>query len=195
MDGKDYMLPALANRLTYDDFVNFPDDGLRHELIDGVHYVTPSPVIRHQRVSRDLLVALDTFLKSTDLGEVFSAPLDVVFSYYDVVEPDLLVVLADQSEIVTDKHVSGAPAIVIEILSPGTRRRDEGIKRQLYERCGVREYWIVDADRDLISIERPNEAGPLVPVGQLTASQGNHVVTPLLPGFSLSLSTLFRSAR
>ena len=132
MDGKDAMPTSarLDTRLTYADFVLFPDDGLRHEIIDGVHYVTPSPTRRHQRVSRRLSFALESYLSAhPSAGEMFYAPFDVVMSNWDVVEPDLLVIAGDQQDILTEKNVQGAPALVIEILSPGTRRRDEQIKR------------------------------------------------------------------
>ena len=112
----------LDTRLTYDDFVLFPDDGLRHEIIDGVHYVTPSPTRRHQRISRRLSFALESYLRAhPSAGEMFYAPFDVVMSNWDVVEPDLLVIAGDQQDILTEKNVQGAPALVIEILSPGTR--------------------------------------------------------------------------
>ncbi len=140
MQSWDEVAHGAGARLTYQDFLSFPDDGQRHELIDGEHYVTPSPATKHQRISRELLVALDLYLHQSGLGEVFYAPFDVVLSNYDVVEPDLLVVLDHQRDIVTEQHVRGAPAIVVEILSPGTRRRDQTIKRDLYARVGVREY-------------------------------------------------------
>src|SRR5262245_5980284 len=139
-------------RLTYEDLLNFPDDGQRHELIDGEHYVTPSPNIRHQVLVVRLVTALANHLSQHPVGSVFCAPLDCVFTNFDVVEPDVLVVLGDQHEILTEQNVRGAPAIVIEILSPGTSRRDRGIKRDLYERGGVREYWIVDPVRNSIQV-------------------------------------------
>ena len=79
-------------KLTYDDFVHFPDDGDRHELIDGEHCVTPSPNIRHQQISGDLLAVIWTYLEAYPIGRVFHAPLDVVLSNFDIVEPDLLYV-------------------------------------------------------------------------------------------------------
>ena len=89
MPGSDEVKPADSGvKLTYDDFLLFPDDGKRHELIDGEHYVTPSPNIRHQRISKRLLVLMDVWLQEHPLGEVFDAPLDVRFSMFDVVEPD-----------------------------------------------------------------------------------------------------------
>jgi Uma2 family endonuclease len=142
MGGDDTMQPATKHdtRLTYDDFLLFPDDGQRHELIDGEHYVSPSPSVRHQRLLRRLSTAIDTYLTAhPEAGEVFFAPLDVVLSNYDVVEPDLLVIAADQQDISTEKHVTGPPALVVEILSPGTRKVDEKTKYRLFDRTGVRE--------------------------------------------------------
>ena len=82
--------PRSAVKLTYDDFMQFPDDGRRHELIDGEHYVTPSPNPRHERILGELYLAIGSYLKEHPIGEVFFAPLDVVISKFDVVEPDLL---------------------------------------------------------------------------------------------------------
>ena len=128
-------------KLTYDDFAKFPDDGQRHELIGGRHYLTPSPVTLHQRIVGRLHASLFAFLESRPIGEVFLARLDVVLSDHDIVEPDLLVVLADQPEIVTPKHVRGAPAIVVEVLSPGTRRHDKVRKRRCpYRRARI---WMI----------------------------------------------------
>jgi Uma2 family endonuclease len=181
-----------ARKLTYDDFVNFPDDGQRHELIDGEHYVTPSPATKHQRISGRLFGELYKYFETTAVGEVFHAPFDVVLSFFDVVEPDLLVVLNDQSTIVTDKHVRGTPAIVVEILSPGTRRVDEKIKRDLYERSGVREYWIVDPEPETIAIHRRSTAGAFRRVAVLRKSKDDLFSSALLPGWSIGLTTLFK---
>jgi len=126
----DEMRPTALPKLTYEDFLSFPDDGRRHELIDGEHFVTPSPAERHQRVLLKLVLALGNYFEAAGAGCVYCAPFDVVLSNHDIVEPDLLVILADQQDIVTEKHVRGAPAIVIEILSPGTRSRDETLKRR-----------------------------------------------------------------
>ena len=141
-------------KLTYDDFVLFPDDGTRHELIDGEHYVTPSPNIRHQQISGDLFALIWTYLEAHPLGRIFHAPLDVVFTEFDVVEPDLLYVSNGRApEVVTSQHVRGTP-VVVEITSPGTRKRDETIKPRLYERAGVSKYWVVDSESDVVRICR-----------------------------------------
>ncbi len=146
------MRPSASDvRLTYDDFVLFPDDGKRHELIDGAHVVTPSPNTKHQAVAGNLHGLIWTYLRQRPVGRVFAAPLDVVFSEFDVVEPDLLFVSkARQADVLTAAHVLGAPDLVVEIGSPSTRRRDETVKRRLYQRFGVSEYWVVDPELAVI---------------------------------------------
>src|SRR4051812_43701088 len=155
MAGKDDMKAAPRVRLTYEDFLSFPDDGKRHELIDGEHYATPSPNTTHQAVLGNLCFAIRVWLERNPVGRVFFAPFDVVFTQFDVVEPDLLYMSSGRgAAILTSKHVAGAPELVVEIGSPGTRTRDETIKRRLYERAGVSEYWVVDPDLDLVRVYR-----------------------------------------
>ena len=106
-------------RLTYDDLLLFPEgDGLRHEIIDGVHYVTAAPNLRHQDLVGRLHLAIGNFLAAhPDVGRVFLSPVDVVFSRHDVVEPDLVFIAGDQTNILTETNIQGAPAIVVEIVS------------------------------------------------------------------------------
>lgn len=182
-------------RLTYDDFVLFPDDGKRHEIIDGVHYVTPSPNLRHQALVGRIFFEITLYLRSRPgAGQVFPSPLDVVLSFYDVVEPDLLFVAGDQTAILTEKNVQGPPALVVEVLSKGTRKRDAQIKRRLFERTGVREYWLVDPELDTVQVFRPGAQRRLVRVDELTAEDGHTLTTPLLPGCAIDLRGLFRPA-
>ena len=192
----DEMRPTALPKLTDEDFLSFPDDGRRHELIGGDHCVTPSPSVSHQRASRNLLTALHQHCRESGHAEVFEAPLDVLLSMHDVVEPDLFVVLSEQQEILSENNVRGAPAIVIEILSPGTRARDETLKRDLYARAGVREYWMVDPDARAIRVCRWPAAGQPGPVTDLAAAAGDALTSPLLPGFALEVAGLFaESAR
>jgi len=180
-------------KLTYDDFVQFPDDGLRHELIDGGHYVTPSPNTKHQSVSINLTVLIGSWLERNPIGRLFHAPFDVVFSTYDVVEPDLLYLSNERaSDALTPLHVRGVPELVVEIGSPGTRRRDETIKRRLYDRTGVSEYWIVDPEIDTIRVYR-REAKTFARVVELSAEARDVLTTSLLPGLEIPLSRVFRA--
>ncbi len=182
--------PRPDTRFTLADFMRFPNDGKRHEIIDGEHYVTPSPNMRHQAISGRLFLAIGNFLAANPhLGRVFYAPFDVILSNHDVVEPDLLVIAADQLDILTPKNVRGAPAIVVEVLSPGTRRVDKIRKRRLFERSGVREYWLVDPELDLIKVFRLGADESFPRAIELT---GDDVLqTPILPGLAVALADLF----
>ncbi len=179
-------------RLTYDDFLLFPDDGKRHEIIDGEHYVTPSPNRRHQQLVGRLHARIAWHLEThSSAGEVYLAPFDVVLSFHDVVEPDLLFVAADQKDILTDKNVQGPPALVIEVLSKSTRKRDAQTKRRLFERTGVREYWLVDPELDTVQVFRPVD-GRLQRVAELSAEDDHSLTTPFLPGCAIGLRDLFQ---
>jgi Uma2 family endonuclease len=185
--------PAADMRLTYDDFLLFPDDGKRHELIDGVHYVTPSPRLRHQDLVGRLYGEICLHLRGhPDAGRMFVGPLDVVLSHYDVVAPDLLFIARDQADIMTEKNIQGAPALVVEVMSKSTRKRDAHIKRRLFEQVGVREYWLVDPELDTVQVFRPTAEARLVRVEELTAEDGGTLTTPLLPGCGIDVRTLFR---
>jgi Uma2 family endonuclease len=192
MGRPDDMQTARAEpiRYTYEEYLAFPDDGRRHELIDGEHFVTPAPLRRHQQLSMRLGFALESWCREHAIGEVYAAPLDVILSDVDVVEPDLLFVSHERAEIL-GKWIHGAPDLVIEILSPSTRRVDEITKRQLYERVGVREYWVVDGEIEVVKIYRRQEGGSFPRVAELSREEGQSLTTPLLPGFSLPLAELF----
>jgi Uma2 family endonuclease len=197
MAGSDPMTPSNPGvppvKLTYDDFVLFPDDGMRHELIDGEHYVTPSPNTKHQRISINLTVLIGGWLERHPVGELFHAPFDVVFSRFDVVEPDLLYLSnARAADVLTPLHVRGVPELVIEIGSPGTRKRDETIKRQLYDRMGVSEYWVVDPEIDAIRVYR-RDGDVFARMVALTASAGDVLTTALLPGLEIPLMRVLRA--
>lgn len=187
------MNPASPGlKLTYDEFLLFPDDGKRHELVDGEHYVTASPNLRHQRISGTLFAFINSWLEEHSIGRIYYAPLDVVFTNFDVVVPDLLYLSNERmSRIATAQNLRGAPELVVEIGSPGTRGRDETIKRRLYERCGVDEYWIVDPEAEVVRVSR-REGERFGRVLELSRDTGDVLTTRLLPGLALPLSSIFR---
>ena len=193
MSGPDGALPNPRGvKLTYDDFVLFPDDGLRHELIDGEHYVTPAPNAKHQEIVVKLTSRINTWVELHDSGKLFIAPFDVVFSHHDVVEPDLLYMSkARAAKILTKANVQGVPELVVEVGSTSTRRRDETVKRALYEQAGVLEYWVVDTEVDVVRVYRRNDQGFVEPL-TLSSQAGDMLTTPLLPGLELSLGEIFR---
>jgi Uma2 family endonuclease len=134
---------ATTTKLGYEHYVCYPDDGYRHEIIDGAHYMSPAPSPYHQAVSRRIQFQLYTAIELTKRGVVINAPIDVQLSEFDIVQPDLVIVLK-QNRIITPIKVKGAPDLVVEILSPTTKKNDLVLKRGRYETTGVSEYWIVD---------------------------------------------------
>lgn len=182
--------PNPSVKFTYEDLLNFPDDGKRHEIIDGEHFVTPSPNTKHQVVSMNLTRAFILYLAQHPVGYLFAAPFDVVFSDFDVVEPDLLYISRDHLAVLTDKHVKGPPDLVVEIVSPGTRKVDEIKKRKLYEQMGVREYWVVDPELDTIKVYRGVDDA-FARVAELSAKATDTLTTPLLPELLVSLADVF----
>ena len=183
------MALQTATKLTYDDYVNLPDDGKRYEIIDGVLYVNPSPNTKHQRVLGNLYAALRSYAYSRKTGEVFIAPFDVVFSHFDILQPDILYIRKERLAILTEANVRGAPDIVIEVLSKGTRRKDGTTKRKRYELFGVSEYWIADPVNDTVRILKlEGEHFERIIVGGRTTSS-------LLPGFSMRLKDVFAAPR
>ena len=193
MAGRDDVRAASpALKLTYDDFVSFPDDGKRHELIAGEHYVTPSPNTQHQRIVGSLHLLIASWLETRPVGQVFLAPYDVVLSEFDVVEPDLVYLSNERAaQVLTPLHANGVPEIVIEIASKGTRKRDETVKRRLYERMGVSEYWVVDPEIDAVRVYR-RDGDRFARLVELSRESNDILMTVLLPGLELPLSRVFR---
>ncbi len=154
------------SQITWQDVQQLPDDGHRHEAIEGELYVTPAPSSRHQRVAMRLTLALNRLLVDRDLGELFFAPIGVEFpATQEGVQPDLVFVSRSRSGIIVEEGIRGAPDLVVEILSPTTAGRDRGVKRKLYERQGVAQYWIVDMEAEAVEVwtfgGRPSEAPAL----------------------------------
>ena len=139
----------------------------------------------------NLYAAIRAFLNVHPLGAVFVAPFDVVFSNLDVVEPDLLYVSRERRSVVTDAHVEGSPDVVVEVLSPGTRKTDEVTKRKLFERFDVHEYWIVDPELETIKLYRRNEDGTFARAAELALERGDELTTPVLPQFRVPLAEVF----
>jgi len=151
--------------------------------------VTPSPNARHQTTCTNLTGILWLWLNEHRIGTVLVAPFDVVLSELDVVQPDLIYISRERNSTLTEQHVRGAPDLVIEIVSPGTRRADEITKRKLYERFGVAEHWVVDPELETIKIYRRREER-FARAAELTVERRDWLSTPLLPGFSLALEAV-----
>jgi Uma2 family endonuclease len=184
-------MAGSALKLGYADLLAFPEDGKRHELIDGEHYVSAAPTLRHQTVLKKLFSALNGFVEPRNLGEVFFAPVDVLLSQHDVVDPDLLYVRRERLAILEQRFVRGAPDLAVEVISPWSRKLDTAVKRRAYAKFGVGEYWIVDPNPETVEVFRGGGEW-LEPAVRLSHALGPQaLVSPLFPGLVLTLAQIF----
>jgi Uma2 family endonuclease len=173
---------------TYEDYKLLPEDK-RYEIVEGELFVTPAPSVRHQSILVRLILRLATFVEAGNCGKVLPAPTDVILANENVVQPDLLFVGRDRQDIIDPGGgVHGAPDLVVEILSPSTASRDQVIKRKLYGRYGVREYWIVDPVTESIEVLVPGQGG--LQTWRVFAA-GTWLTSPLLPELSLFVDDIF----
>lgn len=135
---------AVRPRVSYADLERWPEDGRRYELYDGEVFVVPSPLPIHQVVCNAICRLLETYA-TVHGGLAFVAPLDIVFSDFDVVQPDVIFFQTSRVHLVDlYEPIRHAPDIAVEVISPSTASSDRGRKMQLLSRYGVSEYWIVD---------------------------------------------------
>lgn len=176
--------------LTYDDYVLLPDDGRRHEILGGEHFVTPAPFLRHQDLVLALAFRIEGYLREHRAGKLAIAPVDVLLSRHDIVQPDLLFISRERLAIVGEENVQGAPDLVIEILSESSRRLDEVLKLEAYGRFGVQEYWLFDPLGKTVRVWA-RAGGELRGNAPLSAAAGDLLTTPLLPGLEIPLALVF----
>lgn len=171
---------------TYRDMISWEADNFRHELFEGEHVMTPSPTTYHQKIVFNLGYHLRNYVEKNNLGEIFIAPLDVVFHDIDVFVPDLIFVSKENYDIVKDTHIQGAPDLLIEVLSPATAKRDREMKYKRYAWYGVKEYWIVDSENKLIEVHDllKNKLIEVFPKNQKLSS-------PTFPDLNLELNDIF----
>ena len=184
------MVETRPTTLTYEDYLKTPDDE-RWELLRGELIMVPGPNTAHQRITLNLAFSLRTFVEKESLGEVFITPYDVVFSHSNVLQPDLLFVSKEQQSIITDANIQGAPALVVEVISPSTASKDRELKREIYAEHGVSEYWLVDPDVRTISVMSLQDRD-FREVGNYGA--GEVLSSPTLEGLVLDLASIFPSA-
>jgi Uma2 family endonuclease len=175
-------------RFNYSDYLLLPEDK-RYEILDGDLCVVPAPGLKHQAIAMKLKLALYQYITEMGIGRLFDAPCDVILSDEDILQPDIIFVRKERSAILGEMNIRGAPDFVVEILSPGTRNRDLGVKRKIYSEYGVAEYWIVDPEAASVEVLLWSELG--------YASAGVHkradqLCSPLMPGLGLIVSDLFQ---
>lgn len=142
----------IRRRASIEEFWSLPESVLPTEYIDGEIIMAPAPTVLHQLVKGNIYAALRAFVEGTGTGWIFDAPLDVVMPTGEVIRPDVFFLNARQTARVRRaKRVGEVPPFLVEILSPGSVRHDTVRKREVYEKNGVREYWIVDVDERTVS--------------------------------------------
>jgi Uma2 family endonuclease len=181
-------MSTTSTFVTYDDYLTLPADGKRYEIIEGELYMTPAPFTDHQRILGRLFRLFDEFVRKNNVGEVFVAPADVVLSMTDVVQPDILFISKERSHIITKKNIIAAPDLVVEILSESTAATDRTVKKALYEKYGVKEYWIVGPQLEAIECFSLKEA-TFTLVGSFKKNESFESV--LLKGLRINLNEVF----
>jgi Uma2 family endonuclease len=181
-------MSETAEHWTYAKYASLPDDGKRYEVVRGELVVCPAPNSDHQDACLALGAALRAFARNRGSGRCVIAPFDVVLAADVVLQPDVLFVTAERLHLVRKEGVFGAPDLVVEILSPSTKRHDLVVKRALYAEYGVREMWVVDPDARTIS-QFGLENGELRHVRDVATGEVTSLA--VLPGFSTPLADLF----
>jgi Uma2 family endonuclease len=137
------MMTTQTKLITYDDYRTLPDNGKRYEIIGGELFMSPGATDKHQLVSHLLEYELENCMQQHRSGLIYDAPFDIVFSMTDVVQPDIFYISNERTHIITENNIIEAPDLVVEILSESTKVRDQTTKKTLYEKYGVKEYWLV----------------------------------------------------
>ncbi len=177
-------------KLTYQDYLELPEEsGFRYEILDGILVKDPSPIVIHQRISRNLLFALAAYFAKADPGgEMFCAPLDVTLGDYTVVQPDIFYIAEGQKELVLRERIDGPPTLVVEILSPSTSRKDRLSKLRVYQQAGVLHYWLVDPEEKTMECLALKDGTYAIVAGGMDE---DIVEPPSFPGLTIELSNLW----
>lgn len=178
---------ATKLKYTYEDYL-LTEEGKHYELIDGDLLLTPAPNIPHQDVCKKLAYSLIEQLEKKGLGKVFIAPTDVALSETDVVQPDILFISKERLSLITKQNIQGAPDLVVEIVSPESEKRDKELKRKLYHRSGIKEYWLVDPETKTIEILTRADQDYVI---HGTFSENHTFTSPSFASLSFELKEIF----
>jgi len=181
--------PAVKDKkkYTFDDYLKTPEDE-RYELIEGDLLMVPSPVPKHQRISRKIEFTLEKFVTENDRGEIFYAPCDVYLDDENVIQPDIFFISKDRMNIIGDKNIQGAPDLVIEIISESSAYLDMVKKKKLYANFSVKEYWIVIPEEESIQIYILKDKTYML---YKTYNRDNILESSYLNGLKIELNNIF----
>lgn len=183
-------LPKKGTKIVqtpYEKYFSLPE-GAPYQLLSGELVMTPSPVPLHQSISFELSFQLATFIKKNNLGQVFVAPLDVCFDEENIYQPDVLFICKENQKIIGKAMIEGAPDLVMEVLSPSTAYYDLRTKFRLYEKSGVREYWIVDPERQSVEVYTGKNGKFFL---QSEVEGAGEALSEIISGFSVQLDVIF----
>jgi Uma2 family endonuclease len=179
---------VVRPRVSYADLERAPEDGRRYELYDGEVYVVPAPLPRHQVVQQLIAELLRRYAQACG-GFAVDSPIDIVFSEYDVLQPDIVFFAPSRAHLIDLDHViRHPPDLCVEIVSPSTEATDRGRKMQMFARYGVTEYWIVDPGTRTIEIHRLGDGAYVL---QETKSGAESVTSPVVPGLTFRADSIF----
>lgn len=181
-------MTLVHTRLTVADLADLPDNGKRYELLEGELVVSPAPTPEHQDAVGNAFAFLRR-AQEAGHGKAYVAPVDVYFDEHNDSQPDVLFIRADRLHIVKESRIEGAPDLVVEVISPSSRRRDLRVKLQIYERFGVPFYWVLDSVERSV---RPYELTAEGYVAQPILRPGDMLPCPLFPGLTIDVAELFR---
>ncbi len=175
---------------TYEDYLMIEDDK-RYEVLEGELMMAPAPGTYHQDISRNLEYLMWSYVKRKRLGVVYDAPIDVVFDEYNVLQPDIVYVCKERKKIIQERAIMGAPDLVVEIVSPSTLSRDTVRKMKIYERFGVREFWIVYPDMKCVEVLYLEGNSYRVVDEACLEGQKGAVSSMVIKGFKVNLKDIF----
>ena len=181
-------MKAVRPRVSYADLERAPEDGRRYELYDGEVYVVPAPLPKHQVVQATLTEMFRAYARE-HRGFAVDSPIDIVFSEFDVLQPDVVYFSPDRAHLVDlNRVIRDAPDVCVEVLSPSTAATDRGKKMKMFARYRVPEYWIVDPAAESVEIYALVADGYEL---RLVGSGNQEISSPLLPGFTFPAGSLF----
>jgi Uma2 family endonuclease len=183
--------PVKRAGLTYQDYLTLPDDGQRYEIIEGELYLSPAPNLKHQWTATQLTAVLVNHVGEHGLGHVYAAPSDVFLAINSIVQPDLLFVSRERLHILTEPNVRGAPDLVVEVISPSSMKTDQETKRALYEKYGVKHYWVFEPSERWVRAFELGADGAYELVAE--ASDDALFTAPPFPDLTIPLARLWRS--
>jgi Uma2 family endonuclease len=175
-------------KLTFEQFRQLPEDGKRYELIHGEVHVTPSPTTRHQMVLQNLSGSLWAHVMNKQLGEVYTAPLDVRLGEDTALQPDLIFVANARAGIIQEDWIAGPPDLIVEILSPSTAAHDRATKLRVYAETGCTEVWFIDPKAKTVEVLKLQGKKYFI---EATLAGDQVLVSNFFPGWQLPLQDLF----